>query len=60
MGMAFGYIIGIAAAIWVIYDVVVKQKGMKGLHKILWIVLAIVFSLITAIVYFFVVKKGKF
>ena len=27
--------------------------------KVLWVVLAIFFSLITAILYFFLVKKGK-
>ncbi len=60
MGMTIGYIVALIALVWVIYDVLVNQKRMQGLHKILWIIAAILFSIITAIVYFLVVKKGKF
>lgn len=49
-------LIGLACAVWVIYDVVVNQKRMKTLHKVLWIIAAIFFSIITAIVYYFVNK----
>jgi prolipoprotein diacylglyceryltransferase len=58
--MAFGWvfwIIGIICAVWVISDVWTKQKKMKDSHKILWTVLAVVFSIITAIIYYFVVYK---
>ena len=58
--MAFGGIIGLVAlvcAVWVIYDIVTKQKKMKDSSKIIWIVCAVLFSIITAIVYYFVVKK---
>jgi hypothetical protein len=57
---SFGSIIGLIAlicAIWVIYDVLVKQRGMKDVHKIIWIVCAIVFSIITAVIYYLVVKQ---
>ena len=50
-------IIALACAIWVIYDVLANNKKAKTGMKILWIVLAILFSIITAIVYYFVVKK---
>jgi prolipoprotein diacylglyceryltransferase len=56
----FGWIIGLIAlllAIWVIYDVLVNQKSMKPEKKAIWIICAILFSIITAIVYYFVVKK---
>ena len=53
------YLLGLAAAIWVIYDILTKQKRMPTLHKVLWIVGAIVLNILTAIVYFLVVKKGK-
>lgn len=43
--------------IWVIYDVLTNQKGFSSGKKLLWIVFAILFSIITAIVYYFVVKK---
>lgn len=50
-------IIGIICAVWVIYDVITKQKNMSDGMKILWIVLAILFSIVTAIVYAIVHKK---
>jgi len=50
-------IIGVACAVWVIYDIVTFQKKMKSEHKLLWIIAAVVFSILTAIVYYFVVKK---
>lgn len=51
------YIVVVLCAVWVIYDVWANQKKMKDLHKIVWTVFAVVFSVITAIVYYFVVKK---
>ena len=51
------WVVGFACAIWVIYDVLSFQKKMKTLHKVLWITGAIVFSIITALVYYLVVKK---
>lgn len=51
------WLIGVICASWVIYDILVNQKKMKDLHKIIWVVCAIVFSVITAIVYYFVVKN---
>ncbi len=58
--MALGGIIGIiglVAFIWVVYDVLTNQKKMNTGHKVLWIVLGFFFSIITAIVYYFMVKK---
>ncbi|MEM4271645.1 MAG: PLDc N-terminal domain-containing protein [Candidatus Pacearchaeota archaeon] len=51
------YIIGILCAVWVIYDVLVNNKRLSGGMKVLWIVLAIVFSIITAIIYYLVYKR---
>ena len=53
----FWWIIGIACAVWVIYDVATSQKKMKNEHKLLWIIAAVVFNIITAIVYYFAVKR---
>lgn len=50
-------IIAVLCAIWVIYDVLAVNKKLKTGMKVLWIVLAVVFSIITAIVYYFVYKK---
>lgn len=55
-----GGIIGIIAlilAIWVIVDVLTKQKRMRNGEKAVWIILAVFFSIITAIVYYFMRKK---
>ncbi len=56
----FGSLIGLIAlvcAVWVIYDVFTQQKKWDDGKKIIWIICAILFSIITAIVYYLVVKK---
>ena len=58
--MAYESILGIVAlvfAILVIYDVFAKQKKMSTGMKVLWTVLALLFSIVTGIVYYFVVYK---
>lgn len=49
-------IVGIICAVWVIYDVWTQQK-MDTVPKVLWSLAALFFSIITAIIYYFVVKK---
>lgn len=50
------YIVGIVCAVWVIYDVFANNRKLTTGMKIVWTVLAILFSIITAIVYYFVYK----
>jgi prolipoprotein diacylglyceryltransferase len=50
-------LIALACAVWVIYDVASNQKKMDSGQKVLWIILAILFSILTAIIYYLVVKK---
>ncbi|MEI6731461.1 MAG: PLDc N-terminal domain-containing protein [archaeon] len=50
-------IIALVCAVWVIYDVLAVQKRIGTGEKVLWVILAILFSIITAIVYYFVKKK---
>lgn len=50
-------IIALIAAIWVIYDVWVGTKGLSTGSKIIWTIFAVFFSIITAIVYYFVRKR---
>jgi len=50
-------LIALVCAVWVIYEVLVKQKSMDSTKKLIWIVCAVLFSIITAIVYYLVVKK---
>jgi len=55
----FGSILGLIAlicAVLVIYDVFAKNKKLSDGMKILWTILALLFSIITAIVYYFVYK----
>ena len=51
------YILGVISAVWVIYDVWTKNKKDTDQMKIVWTVLAIIFSIITAIFYYFLRKK---
>ena len=57
IGSGFIGLIGLVCLIWVIYDVLANNKKLTTGMKILWIVLAIFFSIITAIVYYFVEKR---
>jgi uncharacterized membrane protein YkgB len=60
--MVFETIIGIIAliaAILVIYDVLVNNRGLSGGMKVIWIVCAILFSIITAIVYYLVGRNNQ-
>ncbi len=50
-------ILGVIAAVWVIYDVVALQKRMNTGEKVIWVILAFLFSIITAIIYYFVKKR---
>jgi hypothetical protein len=51
------WLVHIVAAIWVIYDVWANQKRMDPVKKIIWTVCAILFSIITAIIYYFIGRK---
>lgn len=46
------YILGIVCAVWVIYDVWSKNTRLNNTNKIIWTVFAIIFSVLTAIVYY--------
>lgn len=59
MALGFGLLglVALLCAILVIYDVFTNQKKMSSGHKVLWTVCAVFFSIVTAIVYYLVVKK---
>lgn len=52
-------IIAIIAAIWVIYDVIVNNKKLSDGMKVVWILCAILFSIITAIIYYLVGRNNQ-
>ncbi len=51
------YILAIVCAIYVLYDVWMVQKKMSTGTKLIWTIFGLIFNIITAIVYFFMVKK---
>ena len=57
--MSILYILGLIGAIWVIYNVW-QDNTKTNEAKLIWTVCAVLFSLITAIVYLLLEKKGKF
>lgn len=44
-------------AVWVIYDVLTNNKRLSQGAKIIWIVLALIGNILTAIAYYFIEKK---
>ncbi|MFK7954383.1 MAG: PLDc N-terminal domain-containing protein [Ekhidna sp.] len=49
-------IVALLCAIWVIYEVWTKQKMSTG-SKIIWTIFAILFNIVTAIVFYFMKKR---
>ncbi len=59
MGRALIPLISLAAAVWVIYEVWEKNYRLSTSRKVLWTVAAILFSIVTAIVYY-IMEKPKY
>lgn len=53
------WIIAIICAIWVIYDIIVNNKRLSDGMKVLWVVCAVLFSIITAVIYYLVGRNGQ-
>ena len=51
------YLLGVVCAVWVIYDVWAVNKKVGTGGKVIWSIFAILFSVVTAIVYYFNEKK---
>ena len=49
-------LVALACAVWVIYEVWMVQKNKNTVEKLIWTVAALVFSILTAIVYYFTKK----
>ncbi|HKL02413.1 MAG TPA: hypothetical protein VJ911_02010 [Cryomorphaceae bacterium] len=45
-------LVGLGCAVWVIYDAWSKNPRLSEMAKILWTIAAILFSVLTAIVYY--------
>jgi len=53
------YIMALVAAVWVIYDVLTSKERMDTAKKVIWIIAALLFSVIAAIFYYFIEKNKK-
>ncbi len=52
------FILGIIGAVWVILDII-QRKDKTQEQKLIWIVAAVLASIVTAIVYYLLEKKDK-
>lgn len=64
MGGYFGIgwiftIIAILCAVWVIYDVAVNNRRLSDGMKVLWIICAVLFSIITAVIYYLIGRNSN-
>ncbi|WP_410507473.1 PLDc N-terminal domain-containing protein [Methanosarcina hadiensis] len=50
-------LIALASVIWVIYDVMTQNKGLSDVKKIIWIVVALLFGILGAVLYYFLGRK---
>lgn len=51
------WVIAVICAVWVIYDVWANRRKMSDGMKVVWTVCAILFSILTAIVYYLIGRK---
>jgi len=51
------WLLGIVCAVWVIYDVFANNRKLSVGLKVVWTIAALLFSIITAIIYYIVYKK---
>lgn len=52
-------LLGIIAAVWVIYDLWTKNKRLTDTEKLVWTIAAVVFSILTAVIYYFTQYKRR-
>ncbi|MBT3642845.1 hypothetical protein HN604_03375 [archaeon] len=51
------WVVTFVAAVWVIYDVWAKNERAQTGMKVVWTILALLFGVITAIIYYFTQKR---
>lgn len=42
----------LVSVVWVIYDVLMKNRGLSDIMKIVWIVVALIFGIFGAVAYY--------
>ena len=59
--MLLWWSVGLLAVVWVIYDVLTKQKAMPDIEKLIWVLVAFFLGWIGAVIYYLIVKReGKY
>lgn len=54
-GLLLG-IVGLAATIYALYDILVVQKDMESIEKLIWILVVLFFNIFGVLIYFLIVK----
>lgn len=49
--------LSIISFIWVLYDALTQNKSLNDMMKIMWIVIALIFGALGAVLYFFIGRK---
>ncbi len=49
-------LLALLAVIWVIYDVLTQNRALTNVMKAVWIIVALLFGIIGAVVYYFIGK----
>lgn len=47
-------LLALLAVIWVIYDVLIQNRALTNVMKAVWIIVALLFGIIGAVVYYFI------
>ena len=50
-------LIALASVIWVIYDVLTRNRSLSDIMKIIWILIALIFGILGAVLYYFIGRK---
>jgi hypothetical protein len=50
----------IVCAVWVIYHVWTKNRQLTDTEKLIWTISAVVFSFLTAVIYYVVQKRRRY
>jgi len=58
-GFYLGGIVSLVSFIWVVYEVWSKNYRLETTGKVFWTIAAFFFSVITAIIYYFVEKRKE-
>jgi hypothetical protein len=50
-------LLSVISFIWVVYDALTQNRSLNDMMKIMWIVIALIFGTLGAVLYFFIGRK---